>query len=267
MTGMTEMIEMIEMTSGNGMRDTTSAVSELREYERLDDLLKSGRKIIQNEREFCFSLDAVLLAHFPRLRRRQRVLDLGTGTGVMPLLIVDETAHVDAVEISPVMAELAERNVRLNGLQERITVRQGDYRSIRELYAAESFDLVLANPPYRPVAHGQANLLEGVARARHEVTATLEDVVRAARYALRFHGRFAMVHLPERLGEILVALHAHQIEAKRLQFVQPKPGKAPNMMLIEGVVGAAPGGLKVLPPLIVHEADGRYTQDVLKFYE
>ena len=230
---------MIEMTSGNGMRDTTSAVSELREYERLDDLLKSGRKIIQNEREFCFSLDAVLLAHFPRLRRRQRVLDLGTGTGVMPLLIVDETAHVDAVEISPVMAELAERNVRLNGLQERITVRQGDYRSIRELYAAESFDLVLANPPYRPVAHGQANLLEGVARARHEVTATLEDVVRAARYALRFHGRFAMVHLPERLGEILVALHAHQIEAKRLQFVQPKPGKAPNHSVVAVATNSA----------------------------
>ena len=257
---------MIEMTSGNGMRDTTSAVSELREYERLDDLLKSGRKIIQNEREFCFSLDAVLLAHFPRLRRRQRVLDLGTGTGVMPLLIVDETAHVDAVEISPVMAELAERNVRLNGLQERITVRQGDYRSIRELYAAESFDLVLANPPYRPVAHGQANLLEGVARARHEVTATLEDVVRAARYALRFHGRFAMVHLPERLGEILVALHENQMEAKRLQFVQPRAGRAPNMMLIEAVVGANPGGLRVLPPLIVHAADGGYTEAVLEYY-
>lgn len=239
---------------------------ELREHERLDDLIKSGRQIIQNETEFCFSLDAVLLAHFPRFRSQMRVLDLGTGTGVMPLLMVDEVAHVDGVEISPIMAELAERNVWLNGLEEKITMREGDYRSIRTLYPPESFDLVLANPPYRPVAHGTVSALAGVARARHEVTAALADVVRAARYALRFHGHFAMVHLPERLGEILVALHENQMEAKRLQFVQPRAGRAPNMMLIEAVVGANPGGLRVLPPLIVHAADGGYTEAVLEYY-
>ena len=228
----------------------------LKENERLDDLMKSGRHIIQNTQEFCFSLGAVLLAHFLRFKCRQRVLELGTGTGVIPLLIADEVARVDAVELSPVMADLAARNVCLNELEAKIFVREGDYRSIRELYPAESFDVVLANPPYRPVAHGQVNKMSGVARARHEFTATLENVVTAARYALRFGGRFAMVHLPERLGEILVALHEHQMEAKRLQLVQPKPGKASNMMLVEAVVGAAPGGLKVLPPLIVHEEDG-----------
>ena len=106
---------------------------ELKENERLDDLITSGRKIIQNEREFCFSLDAVLLAHFPRLKRRQRVLDLGTGTGVMPLLIADEVAHIDAVELSPVMADIAARNVRLNELEDKISVREGDYRQIRDL--------------------------------------------------------------------------------------------------------------------------------------
>ncbi len=240
---------------------------ELKAQERLDDLIKSGRKIIQNEAEFCFSLDAVLLAHFPNYRKSFRVLDLGTGTGVMPLLIADEVREIQAVEISPVMAELAERNMRLNGLEEKITVQQGDYRKIRELYAAESFDLVLVNPPYRPVNQGQQNTLHGVARARHEITATLIDVVRAARYALKFRGRLAMVHLPERLGEILVALHENQLEAKRLCFVQPKPDKAPNMVLIEAVVGAAAGGLKVQRPLIVHKDDGSYTEDVLKYYE
>lgn len=239
---------------------------ELKENERLDDLITSGRKIIQNEREFCFSLDAVLLAHFPRLKRRQRVLDLGTGTGVMPLLIADEVAHIDAVELSPVMADIAARNVRLNELEDKISVREGDYRQIRDLYAAGSFDLVIANPPYRPVKHGQENLLQGVARARHEVTASLEDVARAASYALRFGGYFAMVHLPERLGEILVAMHEHRIEAKRLQMVQPCAGREPNMMLIEGIAGGNPGGLKVLPPLLVHEADGSYTQEVLQYY-
>jgi tRNA1(Val) A37 N6-methylase TrmN6 len=240
---------------------------ELQANERLDDLVKSGRKIIQNEAEFCFSLDAVLLAHFPNYKKSFRVLDLGTGTGVMPLLIADEVREIQAVEINPVMAELAARNMRLNGLEEKITVRRGDYREIRELYAPESFDLVLVNPPYRPVNHGQQNALHGVARARHEVTATLADVVWAARYALKFRGRLAMVHLPERLGEILVALHENQLEAKRVCFVQPKPDRDPNMVLIEAVVGAAPGGLKVSRPLIVHAADGSYTEEVLKYYE
>lgn len=239
---------------------------ELKANERLDDLMYQGRHIIQNTQEFCFSLDAVLLAHFMSYKSRQKVLDLGTGTGVMPLLIADAVARVDAIEISPVMAELAARNVAMNELADKIFVRQGDYRSIRELYQAESFDVVLANPPYRPVAHGQVNKMSGVARARHEFTATLRDVVAAARYALRFGGHFAMVHLPERLGEIMVALHEKQMEAKRLQMVQPKAGKAPNMMLIDAVVGAAAGGLKVLPPLIVHDDAGNYTETIRQIY-
>ncbi len=235
-------------------------------FERMDDLMHSGRRIIQNTREFCFSMDAVLLAHFPRWKREQRVLELGTGTGVIPLIMADEVAHVDAIELNPVTAELARRNVSLNGLEEKISLWEGDFREIRKIYAPESFDVVIANPPYRPVAHGQVNAMDGVAKARHEFTATLEDVVAAARYALRFRGTFAMVHLPERLGEILVSLHRHQMEAKRLQMVQPKTGKAPNMMLLEAVVGGMPGGLKVQPPLIVHEEDGSYTEEILRIY-
>ena len=235
-------------------------------FERVDDLMRSGRHIIQDTREFCFSMDAVLLAHFPRWKRKQRVLDLGTGTGVIPLIIADEVAHVDAIELNPVTASLARRNVRLNGLEDKVAVREGDFRRIREIYAAESFDVVVANPPYRPVAEGRISARDGVACARHELTATLEDVVSSARYALRFRGTFAMVHLPERLGEILVVLHAHQMEAKRLRMIQPKQGKAPNMMLLEAVAGAAPGGLRVLPPLVVHEEDGRYTEEILRIY-
>ncbi len=174
---------------------------ELGPQERLDDLLCSGRHIIQNKEQFCFSIDAVLLARYPRYRKSWRVFDLGTGTGVMPLLIADEVKEIHALEINPVMAELAQRNVQLNGLEDKIHVQQGDYRRIRELYPAESFDCVIANPPYRPLQQGTVSALEGVASARHEVTATLEDVVKAARYLLKFHGKFAMVHLPERLGE------------------------------------------------------------------
>ena len=239
----------------------------LKPNERMDDLVKSGRQIIQNAEEFCFSLDAVLLAHFPKYKAHCRVLDLGTGTGVMPLLIADEADRVEAVEIDAAMADMAARSVALNGLTEKILVRQGDYREIERLYAPESFDLVLSNPPYRPVAHGQVNARAGVARARHEFTATLAQTVRAARYALRFHGRLAMVHLPERLGEIFAELAANQLTVKRLQFVQARADREPNMLLLEAVVGGAPGGLKVLPPLLVYDAAGAYTPQVLSYYQ
>ena len=236
------------------------------ENERLDDLLCSGRKIIQNTREFCFSIDAVLLAHYPHYHKSWRVFDLGTGTGVMPLLIADNVAEIHAMEINPVMADLARRNVEMNHLSDKIKVVEGDYRVIKELYTAGGFDLVIANPPYRPVNQGQHNALSGVAAARHELTATLTDVVKAARHLLRFHGRFAMVHLPERLGEIMVAMHENGIEPKRLCLVQPKPDKPSNIMLIEGIMGGSPGGLKAELPLVVHEMDGSYTEEILRIY-
>lgn len=239
----------------------------LKQFERIDSLGRLNRQIIQNSKEFCFSIDAVLLAHFLKYMPHQKVLDLGTGTGVMPIIIADEVRHIDAVEISPLMADMAARSVEMNGLSEKITVRAGDYREIETLVQRESFDVVLSNPPYRPVGQGELNDLSGVARARHEITATLSDTVRAARYALKYHGHLAMVHLPERLGEIIVALHENQLEVKRLQFVQPKADKEPNMVLIDAVCGGTAGGLKVMTPLIVHENDGRYTPDVLKYYE
>ena len=234
--------------------------------ERLDDLLWGGRHIIQNKKQFCFSIDAVLLAHYPKYRKNWRVFDLGTGTGVMPLLMADSVKEVHALEINPVMADLARRNVELNGMENRIHVAQGDYRCIGELYARESFDCVIANPPYRPVNQGNVSAMEGIAAARHEITATLDDVVSAARYLLKFRGRLAMVHLPERLGEIIVAMDKHQIQPKRLQLVQPKPDKESNLLLIEGVVGGAPGGLKAELPLVVHKPDGSYTDEILTIY-
>lgn len=239
---------------------------ELGENERLDDLLCGGRKIIQNTKEFCFSIDAVLLAHYPKFQKSCRIFDLGTGTGVMPLLAADMVKEIHALEINPVMAELAKRNVRLNGLEHKIHIQEGDYRKIKELYPAESFDYVLVNPPYRPLKQGQLNVLGGVAAARHEITATLSDVVKAARYLLRFRGKLAMVHLPERLGEIVNVMAENQIQIKRLRFVQPKPNKPSNLMLLEGVVGGAPGGMKAEVPLIVHNNDGSYTKEILDIY-
>lgn len=238
----------------------------LREGERLDDLMRSGRKIIQNKSEFCFSMDSVLIAHFPRLKKNFNVLDLGTGTGVIPLLIADEVKKICAVELNKNMAETARRNVELNNLQEKISVMEGDYRLHREIFTAESFDLVIANPPYIPVKGGEVNKIFGVARARHEFTATLEDVVTAARYALKFHGSFCMIHIAGRLTEIIAALHRHQFEMKRLQIIQPKAGREANLIMLEAVVGAKPGSLKILPPLVVHNADNSYTDEIKKIY-
>ena len=238
----------------------------LREGERLDDLMRSGRVIIQNENEFCFSMDSVLIAHFPKYKKNARVLDLGTGTGVIPLLIADEVKEICAVELNSRAADLARRNVELNGLTEKIFVMEGDYRKHREIFKAESFDLAIANPPYTPIKNGEANKISGIARARHEFTATLEDVVTAARYVLKFHGVFCMIHLASRLCEIVAALHRHQMEMKRLRMIQPKVGRDANLIMLEAVVGANAGNLKILPPLIVHNEDNSYTDEIYRIY-
>ena len=239
---------------------------QLLEGERLDDLMKSGRKIIQHEKEFCFSMDAVLISHFPKFKKNFKVLDLGTGTGVIPLLIADEVEKIVAVEINSQMAEIARRNFFLNNLQEKISLVEGDYRKHRELFKAESFDLVIANPPYVPVKNGEVNKFKGVAYARHEFTATLEDVVKAARFVLKFHGSFCMVHLASRLCEIVDSLHKNQFEMKRLQLIQPKKNRDANLIMLEAIVGGKPGNLKILPPLVVHEENNSYTDEIKKIY-
>ena len=238
---------------------------ELRPNERVDDLCMGGRQIIQRTDEFCFSMDAVLLAHFPQMSGRERILDLGTGTGIIPLLIADFAAHITAVELNPVQAELAVRNVRLNHLTDKITVREGDYRDPPALFACGEYDLVFSNPPYRPVTSGALSI-GARAAARHELTATLADTVHAAAYALRHGGRLVMVHLPERLSEIVLALRAESLSIKRLRMVQPRADRAPNLMLIEAVKGAALAGMRHEPVLIVRDAKGRYTEEIRKIY-
>jgi ribosomal protein L11 methyltransferase (prmA) len=240
-------------------------MTELHPNERMDDLCMGGRRIIQRTDEFCFSMDAVLLAHFPRLTGRERVLDLGTGAGVIPLLIADHTAGITAVELNSVQAALAVRNVRLNHLTEKITVREGDYRDPPALFACAQYDVVFSNPPYRLVTSGAISM-GARAAARHELTATLADTVRAASYALRHSGRLAMVHLPERLGEIVLALAAVKLAIKRLRMVQPRVDRPPNLVLIEAVKGAALAGMRHEPALIVRDAEGHYTEEIRSIY-
>lgn len=219
----------------------------LGEAERLDDLACEGRRIIQHMEEARFSLDAVLLARFVRLRRRERVLELGTGTGIVSLLLAREGLEIEAVELDPRMAELAARNVRLNGLASLVHVAAGDYRRLHELYAPASFSLVVCNPPWYPLGRGKIG--RGAA-ARHELTATLAETAAAARYALPAGGRLALVFLPSRLDELFSALKEEDMAPRRLQFFSPRLTSAPSFVLVEARVGASAGSVAVLPPLI-----------------
>lgn len=236
--------------------------------ERLDDLLIGKLKIIQNEKEFCFSLDAVLLSHFATVRQGAKAVDLGTGTGVISLILATRgIGHVTGLELSQSMAAMASRSVNLNKLDEKVTIIQGDLCKVKDIFSSDSYDLVVSNPPYRPVGGGYINPNDKVAMARHEVTATLKDVINAARYLLKYRrGRFAMVHLPERMAEILMIMSQVGIEPKRLQLVYSSIDKKPTMLLVEGIRGANPG-LEVLPPLIVYKSDGSYSEEIMKYYK
>jgi tRNA1(Val) A37 N6-methylase TrmN6 len=235
--------------------------------DRLDDLIINDLKIIQRDDQFRFSLDAILLAHFATVRPNAFAVDLGTGTGVIALLLSTRgAAQVIGVEISPVMAGLAARSVKVNQLAGRISIQNADLRNLRGQLPAGVFDLVVSNPPYRPVGGGFLNPNDKVAMARHEITATLAEVVAAARYLVKYRGRFAMVHLPERIPEILEVLRQAGIEPKRLRMVHSAIHKKPNMVLVEGVRGAR-AGLEVLPPLIVYDDKGNYCSEILAWYQ
>jgi len=235
--------------------------------ERLDDLLIGQLKIIQNESEFCFSLDAILLAHFVMVRQGASVVDLGTGTGVIALLLAARGAgQVVGVELSQPMAAMAQRSVILNELQDKVKIVQGDLCKVKGLLPSGHYDLVVSNPPYRPVGGGYISPNDKVAMAKHEVTATLQDVINGAKYLVKTRGRFAMIHLPERMTEILVAMSQAGLEPKRLQLVHSAIDKKPKMLLIEGIRAGQPG-LEVLPPLIVYKPDGSYSDEIQKYYK
>lgn len=238
---------------------------KLQEHERLDDLVLDDMKIIQRDDQFCFSLDTVLLAHFGRVPHGP-ALDLGTGTAAIPLILTARGARqVTGVELNPVMADVARRNVLLNAKDDCITILEQDYRHIKEWTASGAYAAVYANPPYREKSRGAYSAVQGIRRARHEETATLDDVLTAVQYALKFHGRFRMVHITERLTDILEAMRAHDIEPKCIQMVHSRPDKKAKLFLVEGIRGGSTG-MEILPPLMVHRADGSYSEAVLQLY-
>lgn len=239
----------------------------LTEQERIDDLQRNGYQIIQNPEKFCFGMDAVLLSGFAKVKDGDLVLDLGTGTGIIPLLLEAKTgaAQLTGLEIQEESAGMATRSVALNGLNEKIEIICGDIREADRYFAAASFDVITCNPPYMIEEHGLQNPDSPKAIARHEILCTLEDVIAQTAKLLKPGGHFFMVHRPFRLAEIMTTLSKYKLEPKRMQLVYPYIDKEPNMLLIEAVRGGKPR-MSVEKPLIVYKEPGVYMPEIYDIY-
>ncbi len=235
--------------------------------ERFDELQRNGYRIIQNPAKFCFGMDAVLLSGFARAKRGERVLDLGTGTGIIPILMAAKTEgeHFTGLEIQEESADMAARSVACNGLQQKIDIVNGDIKEASGIFGAASFDVVTTNPPYMTDTHGLKNPDMPKAIARHEVKCTFEDVAAQAAKLLKPGGNFFLVHRPFRLAEIIVTLARYRLEPKRMQLVYPFVDKEPNMVLLEANRGGR-SRLKVEKPLIVYREPGVYTDEIYDIY-
>lgn len=235
--------------------------------ERLDDLRRAGLSIIQCSDAFCFSIDAVLLAHFATVKNGDDIMDLGTGSGVIPLLVSTrgERLSITGLELNEIVADRARRSVQVNQLAHSINIVQGDLKDAARIFGYERFSLVVSNPPYLPIGIGETS--QGTTRrmARHEVTATLHDVVKSSSDLLSTGGRLALVHRPSRMADIFCALREYRLEPKRLRLVHPAAGKEANMILLEAIKNAKPD-LRVGKPIYIHNDDGSYSAQIASLY-
>ena len=239
---------------------------KIKETERIDDIQLKGLRLIQDTTGFCFGVDAVLLANFAKVKRGASVVDLGTGTGIIPILIAgkSEANEIIGVEIQEEVYEIASRSVLLNDLQDRVKIVNGDIKVIDKTLEVNKFDVVTSNPPYMH-DNGIKNPNDKKAISRHEVKCNLEDVIRSASRLLKDTGKFYMIHRPTRLIEIITLARQYKLEPKQIQFIHPKQGKAPNIMLVQFTKGGRPD-LKILDPLYVYDEDGNYTKEIDDIY-
>lgn len=249
------------------MSDFSETEVLLKENERIDDLQRNHYRIIQDPGRFCFGMDAVLLSGFAKAKQGDRVLDLGTGTGIIPILMEAKTSAKNLVglEIQPDSADMARRSVRLNGLEKKIEIITGDIKEAESLFGAASFDVVTSNPPYMTEHHGITNPEAPKAIARHELLCSLEDVISQSSRLLKPGGNFFMVHRPFRLVDIFVLLREYKLEPKRMKSVYPFADKEPNMVLIEANRGGR-ARMRVEKPLIVYKEPGVYTEEIYDIY-
>lgn len=241
---------------------------KLKENERIDDLEYKNLKIIQNESGFCFGIDSVLLSDYAKgIKKDSRVVDIGTGTGIISILLCAKTSleKIYGVEIQEDVSEMAKRSVILNDLQTRMEIINSDINNIFEHLEKHKFDVVVTNPPYKKTDTGLTNIEEKKLISRHEVKCTLEDVIKNASTLLKDLGEFYMVHRTERLVDIMCLLRKYKLEPKNIRFVHPKADDKPNLILIRAVRNAKEF-LKIDKPLVVYREDGEYTDEILEIY-
>lgn len=235
--------------------------------ERVDNLLWRGLKIIQNPDWFCFSLDAVLLAYFATVRPGDRVVDLGTGTGVIPLLLVARTRKVKIIglEIKAEIIDMAQRTISLNELTKCISFMEGDIKNSAAILGWGRYDLVTSNPPYARASSGRISISPIKAAARTEILCNLEDVVREGAGLLNTEGRLALIHRPSRLADIIFYMRQYGIEPKRMRLIYSRPEKEPNLVLVEGIKNGKKD-LVVYPPLYVYDSPGVYSKEMAEIF-
>ncbi|MDD2968510.1 MAG: tRNA1(Val) (adenine(37)-N6)-methyltransferase [Lachnospiraceae bacterium] len=240
---------------------------ELKENERIDELQRNGYQIIQNKETFCFGMDAVLLSGFSKIKKDEKVLDLGTGTGIIPILLEakSQAKHLTGLEIQTESADMARRSVCLNHLEEKIDIVCGDIKDASKLFGSSSFQVITTNPPYMIGDHGLKNEDLQKTIARHELLCTFDDIARESAKILVPGGRFYMVHRPFRIAEIIATLIRYGLEPKRMRFVYPYIDKEPNMVLVEARKGGN-SRVTVEKPLIVYREKNCYTDEIIQLY-
>ncbi|MEQ9764210.1 tRNA1(Val) (adenine(37)-N6)-methyltransferase [Streptococcus sp. ZJ151] len=240
----------------------------LKQGERIDQLFSTDVKIIQNKAVFSYSIDSVLLSRFPKIPSKGLIVDLCSGNGAVGLFASTRTkALITLVELQERLADMARRSIQLNQLEEQVTMVQDDLKNLLEYVPRSQVDLILCNPPYfKSTKTSKKNLSEHYLLARHEITTNLEEICQVSRHALKSNGRLAMVHRPDRFLDILDTLRRYNLAPKRVQFVYPKKEKEANMLLIEAIKDGSIDGLKILPPLFVHQDNGNYTDEIFEIY-
>jgi tRNA1Val (adenine37-N6)-methyltransferase len=237
----------------------------IKENERIDLVPGSSLKIIQNKEKFSYGTDAIFLSHFAK--PKGVVVDLGTGTGIIPLRLCekDKVDIIYGIEIQEEVADMARRSIELNGLEDKIKILNMDLKDLPTKFGKNTIDTIVTNPPYMKAGGALINPEENFALSRHEIACNLEDIIGVSEYLLKPLGKFYMVHRPDRLVDIIYTLRKYKIEPKYIRFVQPKINKKPNLILIEGVKDGKPD-LKFYDPLIVYNEDGYYTEEIYKIY-
>ena len=241
---------------------------ELKENEEIEDLQFKNLKIIQNKQGFCFGIDAVLLSDYAKdIKKDSKVIDLGTGTGIIATLLCGKTnlKKIIGVEIQKEVADMAKRSIELNNLQDKFEIINEDLNNLDKILEIGTFDAIVTNPPYKKLNSGIENISEEKLISRHEIKCSLEEVIKTSAKLLKNCGSLYMVHRPDRMADIIYNLRLNKLEPKKVRFVYANLGKEPKMVLIKAVKNGNPF-LKIETPLFVYNEDGGYTEEILKIY-